>query len=88
MPTVQDRQLNLITHSLPTKMINAAVFLPEEFVMPQMNTPIDSQQFRFFFVLTTKGSICEYLYSGYGPINKILFIAQVAITLQHVQKVF
>ena len=28
MSTVQDRQLNLITDSLPTKMINAAVFLP------------------------------------------------------------
>ena len=29
-------------------MINAAVFLLEEFVMQHMNTPIDSQQFRFF----------------------------------------
>ena len=28
MSTVQDRQLKLITDSLPTKMINAAVFLP------------------------------------------------------------
>ena len=42
------RQAIKFNHSLPTKIINAAVFLPEEFVMPHMNTPIDSQQFRFF----------------------------------------
>ena len=35
-----------------------------------------------FYVLTTRGSICEYFYSGHGPINKILFMAQVAIALQ------
>ena len=48
--------------------------------MPHMNTLTDSQQFRFL-VLTTKGSICEYLYSGHGPINK-MYMTQVAITLQ------
>ena len=42
------RQAVKFYHCLtPPKKIDAAVFLLEEFVMPHMNTPIDSQQFRF-----------------------------------------